>query len=232
MPLCFGPFTLDLDQRLLLTAECEVPLAPKAFELLKLLIDHRPKALSKDEILQAIWRDAFVTESTLVTTVRDLRDALGDSAREPRFIRTSYAYGYAFVGAVVSDDSGVPQSSEWRIIHGHHEIPLRSGENVLGRTGSGVIVIDSATVSRKHAKLTVESARLFCEDLGSKNGTWVTTRAATERLEVYDGDEIRLGSVIVVARLEPERRSTETAEHPRAVRPAHPLSDALDEEEG
>ena len=103
--------------------------------------------------------------------------------------------------------------------------------NILGRSGSGVIVIDSATVSRHHGKLTVEGPRLFCEDLGSKNGTWVRSQRAAERLEVFDGDEIRLGSVIVIARLEPERRSTETAEHPAAMRQAHPLSDALDEEE-
>jgi DNA-binding winged helix-turn-helix (wHTH) protein len=231
MPVCFGAFTLDFDQRRLFTAERDVPLTPKAFELLKLLIDVRPKALSKDEIFRAIWKDTFVTESTLATTIRDLRDALDDSAKEPRFIRTSYAYGYAFVGNVVPDNQNALHSSDWRIIHGHHEIPLRHGENILGRSGSGVIVIDSATVSRHHGKLTVEGSRLFCEDLGSKNGTWVKSQRAAERLEVFDGDEIRLGSVVVVARLEPQRRSPETAEQPGAVRPAHPLSDALDEEE-
>jgi DNA-binding winged helix-turn-helix (wHTH) protein len=231
MPVCFGAFTLDFDQRRLFTANRDVPLTPKAFELLKLLIDARPKALSKDEILRAIWKDTFVTESTLATTIRDLRDALGDSAKEPRFIRTSYAYGYAFVGAVAPGEPNARPSSDWRLIYEHHEIPLRHGENILGRSGSDVIVIDSATVSRHHGKLTVEGSRLFCEDLASKNGTWVRSQRAAERLEVFDGDEIQLGSVIVIARLEPERRSTETAEGPAAMRQPHPLSDALDEEE-
>ena len=211
MPLRFGPFTLDLDRRQLFAGEDEVALTPKAFELLKLLIEHRPKALSKEHILQAIWKDTFVTESNLATTVRDLRHALGDDARDARFIRTAYAYGYAFVGEIVmGTEARADTASPWQIIHASREIPLQPGENILGRSGAGVIVVDSATVSRHHAKLTIEGARLFCEDLGSKNGTWVQSRAATERREVHDGDEIRLGSVVVVARLTSQRQSTLT----------------------
>jgi DNA-binding winged helix-turn-helix (wHTH) protein len=210
MALRFGPFTLDLDQRRLIGADGEIPLAPKGFELLKLLIEQRPRALSKDEILRAVWKNTFVTESNLATTIRDLRNALGDSARDPRFIRTSYKYGYAFVGDVLSDEADAPASSGWRIIHAHREIPLFDGENVLGRSGPGVIVIDSATVSRHHAKLVVQGGRLFCEDLASKNGTWVRSRPAIDRLEVQDGDELRLGSVVIVARLGSQRQSTLT----------------------
>jgi DNA-binding winged helix-turn-helix (wHTH) protein len=219
MPLRFGSFTLDLDQRRLLGASVEIPLTPKAFELLRLLVDHRPKALSKQEILHAIWKDTFVTENNLATTIRDLREALGDDAKEPRFIRTAYAYGYAFVGEV-SSAPALPVGtatlvSPWRLIHAYREIPLHAGENVVGRSGADVIVIDSPTVSRHHAKLTIEGRQLFCEDLGSKNGTWVGTQAAEERLEVQDGDEIRLGSVVVIARIETHSRTTETVERHR-----------------
>jgi DNA-binding winged helix-turn-helix (wHTH) protein len=215
MPLRFGPFTLDLDQRRLLASEREIPLTPKAFELLRLLIDHRPKALSKQEILQAIWKDTFVTENNLATTIGDLREALGDHAKEPRFIRTAYAFGYAFVGEVSLEAAaplGSAAASLWRLIHAHRAIPLRTGENILGRSGADIIVIDSPTVSRHHAKLTIQGRQLFCEDLGSKNGTWVGTEAASERLEVQDGDEIRLGSVILIARLDTQARTTETVD--------------------
>ena len=213
MPLRFGSFTLDLDQRRLLGPDGEIALTPKAFELLRLLIDHRPKALSKQEILQAVWKDTFVTENNLATTIRDLREALGDAAKEPRFIRTAYAFGYAFVGDVSSESLAGPAGpSLWRLIHAYREIPLRAGDNILGRSGTDVIVVDSPTVSRHHAKLTADGRRLFCEDLGSKNGTWVGTQAATTRLEVQDGDEIRLGSVVVIARIETNARTTETVE--------------------
>ena len=97
MRLRFGDFVLDLDQRRLFNGEAEVHLQPKAFELLRLLVEARPKALGKDEILGAIWPGTFVTENNLATVVRDLRGALGDDAHEPHYIRTAYGYGYAFV---------------------------------------------------------------------------------------------------------------------------------------
>ncbi len=214
MRLCFGPFTLDLDQRRLLNAGREVPLTPKAFALLKLLIDARPRALSKDEILQAVWADTFVTENTLATTISDLREAVGDDPRAPRFIRTSYAFGYAFVGDVILEEPAPSPvaAARWTIVHAHQEIPLREGENILGRGGPGVVVIDDWTVSRHHARLTVDGGRLFCQDLGSKNGTWVKREAATTRLEVRDGDDLRLGSVVIIARIGSARESTRSVE--------------------
>jgi DNA-binding winged helix-turn-helix (wHTH) protein len=227
MPLRLGPFTLDLDQRRLLAADGEIFLAPKSFELLKFLIEQRPKALSKDEILREIWKNTFVTESNLATTVRDLREALGDSARDPRFIRTSYKYGYAFVGDVLSGQADAHTPSAWRILHDHREILLHDGENVLGRSGPGVIVIDSATVSRNHARLTIEGDRLSCQDLASKNGTWVGSRPATVRLEVDAGDELRLGSVVLVVRRQARRHGNprtdvDLAWSPFLTTPPHP----------
>jgi DNA-binding winged helix-turn-helix (wHTH) protein len=218
MALRFGPFTLDLDQRRLLSSGQDIPLTPKAFELLKLLVERRPRAISKDEIIQAVWKDTFVTENNVATTIRDLRDALADDARTPRYIRTSYAYGYAFVAAIASDDTQTaeePGAPRWLLIYGHREIHLKPGENVVGRSGADVLAIDSVTVSRHHARLTLEGSRLFCEDLGSKNGTWVQSRPATTRVEVHDGDELRLGSAIAIARLVTDALTTQTVERPR-----------------
>lgn len=202
----FGAFTLDVDQRRLLTDGEEIPLTPKAFELLKLLLEHRPKALSKDEILSHLWRGTFVSENNLATIVRDLRAALGDTPREPRFIRTAYSYGYSFVAPVTTVADGETRarvghvSSEWRLILNHREVVLHEGENILGRTGPDVIVIDSPTVSRHHARLWVDGLRVRCEDLGSKNGTWVGQTRVDKAFDIADGDELRLGSVILVVR--------------------------------
>ena len=219
MALRFGPFSLDLDQRRLLRSGHDIPLTPKAFELLKLLVERRPRAISKDEIIQTVWKDTFVTENNVATTIRDLRDALDDDARDPRYVRTSYAYGYAFVGDVASEDTQTDDSpgvSDWRLIYAHRELHLKPGENIVGRSGPDVLVLDSVTVSRHHARLTLEGARLFCEDLGSKNGTWVQSRPATTRLEVHDGDELRLGSAILIARIVSHAQTTQTVERPRS----------------
>jgi len=102
MRLAFGDFVIDFDQRRLLSAQQEVRLTPKAFDLLRLLIETRPKALSKQEIFDRLWPGTFVTENNLATLVADLRSSLGDQASEPRFIRTVYAFGYAFVGDIAA----------------------------------------------------------------------------------------------------------------------------------
>src|SRR6188768_719293 len=94
MRLAFGDFVIDFDERRLLSAQQEVRLTPKAFDLLRLLIETRPKALSKQEIFERLWPGTFVTENNLAALVADLRSSLGDQASEPRFIRTVYAFGY------------------------------------------------------------------------------------------------------------------------------------------
>lgn len=216
--LTFGPFVLDLDQRRLFERDAEVRLQPKAFELLRLLVEARPKALSKDAILAAVWPGTFVSENSLATVVRDLRTALGDDAQEPRYIRTAYGFGYAFVGeaaaghgpaAVPAGAAAVPSS--WRLIHDYREIVLKEGDNVLGRSGHDVVVFDAPTVSRHHAVVRVTGDRAIVEDLGSKNGTWVDGLRVQTQQALRDGAELRLGAVTAVARIRRPDPTTETA---------------------
>jgi len=216
MRLTFGPFALDLDQRRLFQGDGEVRLQPKGFELLRLLIEARPKALSKDEILCAVWPGTFVSENSLATVVRDLRTALGDDAADPRYIRTAYGYGYAFVGdAVASAGAAAPppagMPSAWRLIHDYREIALKEGDNVLGRGGAEVVVFDAPTVSRHHAVVRVHGDRALVEDLGSKNGTWLDGTRLDAPKPLRDGAELRLGSVTTVVRIRRPDPTTETA---------------------
>jgi len=219
MRFSFGDFILDTDERRLLAGEREVRLSPKTFDLLAMLLESRPKVLSKDVIFARLWPEVFVTENNLATLITDLRAALGDDAHRPVYIRTVYAYGYAFIADAVehtaapldpaSDGPHRPPSA-WRLIHEHREIPLTEGANVLGRSGAGVIVLESPTISRHHAKLSIEGDRATLEDLGSKNGTWIGTVPVTAGVPVQDGDELRLGSVVMVLRFRGDGSSTET----------------------
>jgi DNA-binding winged helix-turn-helix (wHTH) protein len=213
MRFTFGTFVLDLDQRRLFDGGAEVHLQPKAFELLRRLVEARPRALSKDELLTAIWPGVFVSENNLATVVRDLRTALGDDAQEPRYVRTVYGYGYAFASPVIEDAPAavdVRGLSAWRLIHDHREIVLLEGLNRLGRAGADVIVLDSPTVSRHHAAVRVRGERATVEDLGSKNGTWIGEARITAPTPLVDGQALRLGSVrLTVAYLRHEM-STQT----------------------
>lgn len=213
MRLAFGTFVIDLDQRRVFNGDTELRLQPKAFDLLRLLIERRPTAVKKDDILAAVWPDVFISENNLATVVRDLRSALGDDAQEPRFIRTAYGFGYSFVADVVAADAGAGSSapSAWRLLHEHREIRLREGTNLLGRTGHDVVVLDSPTVSRHHAVVRVNGAQATVEDLGSKNGTWVGVTSVTVPMALANGDELRLGSVVTTVRYATAVPTTETA---------------------
>lgn len=100
MPVQFGDFTLDESRRQLLKGAEPIHLSPKAFQLLSILIEQRPRAVSKKDLQQRLWPDTFVTEGNLAGTVAELRSALGDDRRESRFIRTLYGFGYSFTAPI------------------------------------------------------------------------------------------------------------------------------------
>lgn len=207
MTYLFGPYLLNTSERRLLRGEHEVLLAPKAFELLRLLVQQRPRALSKDEMMNAIWPEVFVSENTLATVVRDLRAALEDDAAAPKYIRTAFGFGYAFVAdvATVAAEPGTPgtagqPAAAWRLIVDGREVELPPGDHIIGRSAPATIVVDGPAISRRHARLIVTGAGVRCEDLGSKNGTWVGDTRINGPTEVQDGDRLRFGVVQAVLR--------------------------------
>src|SRR5712691_5795763 len=103
MAWLFGDFALDQERRQLLRAGVSLPLEPKAYELLSLLLARRPRALSKAQIRDVLWPGTFVSESALAGLVTDLRSVFGDDPRRPRFIRTVHGFGYAFCGEARED---------------------------------------------------------------------------------------------------------------------------------
>ncbi len=101
----FGEFVLSPRQRVLLRRGLPVPLIPKYFDLLVLLVVRRHEAVAKHVIFAEVWSDVIVSDGALSQAVRTLRRALGDDSREPRFIRTVSRHGYQFVGTGVAEAS-------------------------------------------------------------------------------------------------------------------------------
>jgi DNA-binding winged helix-turn-helix (wHTH) protein len=93
----FSEFTLSPQRRLLLREGREVPLIPRYFDLLLLLIERRREAVHRREIFDRVWGDISVSDSALSQAVRTIRRTLGDDTQEPRFIRTVSRHGYQFV---------------------------------------------------------------------------------------------------------------------------------------
>jgi DNA-binding winged helix-turn-helix (wHTH) protein/TolB-like protein len=96
----FGPFVLDLAQHLLLREGNRVPLTPKTYDALVVLVENSGRMLTKDELMKALWPNSFVEESNLTQQVSMIRKALGESAGEDRYIITVPGRGYRFAAEV------------------------------------------------------------------------------------------------------------------------------------
>ena len=199
MRLRLGSVTFDSESRQLLRGRSEIRLSPKAFDLLKLLIDERPRALAKTELQEHLWPKVFVSETNLASLIAEIRRALGDDAQRPRFIRTVHRFGYCCC-AEVTDPSRTAQVDSpslcW-LLKDRRRLPLAPGENILGRDRDNGIAVESHTVSRRHARITVSERGAMLEDLDSKNGTFLCEARVKAPAALADGDQIRLGSVVM-----------------------------------
>jgi DNA-binding winged helix-turn-helix (wHTH) protein len=101
----FGEFLLSTRQRQLFRNGRSLPLIPRYFDLLVLLIERRPTAVSRREIFDHVWTDVVVSDGALSQAIRTLRRTLGDDSREPVFIRTVSRHGYSFVFTDVSEEA-------------------------------------------------------------------------------------------------------------------------------
>jgi TolB-like protein len=93
----FADFTLDVDRRELRRGSTTVPLEPRALALLTELVEHHDRVMSKEELLDSLWGDRFVSESALTTQVKAVRRAVGDTGHEQAIVKTVHGHGYRFV---------------------------------------------------------------------------------------------------------------------------------------
>ena len=218
MRVAFGDCVFDSETREVFRGERPVPLSPKAFALLELLIASSPKAVSKKEIHERLWPATFVTEANLANLVAEVRAALGDSARQSRIVATVQRFGYAFRAnskAAAAPAKPPAGGLSYRLLWGIREIALCEGENVLGREQGAAIWIDDSSVSRRHARVVVGVSEAFVEDLGSKNGTLVNGRRLKKKEVLSDGDAIVVGPARLTLRVLRHAESTKTASRAR-----------------
>ncbi len=220
MRVAFGGCVLDSGTRQLYTGGREVHLQPKAFQVLELLLQNRPKAVSKEEIHAKLWPGTFVSDGTLTNLLAEIRHAIGDDAREPRFVRTLHRFGYAFSGEAEEvrerpSDASRPKCVYW-LLKGRRRIPLEPGESIIGRDPGASVHLDHSSVSRRHARIVISAGGATLEDLGSKNGTFLGEKKIELPAPLSDEDEIRIGSVMLRIRIFPVSDSTETGVKSRA----------------
>ena len=213
MQVHFGEWRLDPDARQLFRGNEPVHVSPKAFELLKLLVEHRPQALSKTDLHAAIWPATFVSEASLAQLVSEIRAAIGDNAHEPRFLRTVHGFGYAFA-CDAPDVRTRPEPRATGVTYWlrlvSRDIQLCEGENVLGRDPAATVGLESLRISRYHARIVLTGDEAILEDLGSKNGTYLRGEQIAAPARLQDGDEIRVGPFSLTFHVSGPGAATET----------------------
>ena len=194
----FGSCRLDVERRQLLRDGVDRPLPPKAFSLLRVLIDARPRVLTKAEVMDLVWPDTYVAEANVAILIGDIRTAIGDSAREPQFIKTHFGVGYSFCGEVteLARRPTVPLAGPVYVLTiGERRILLVPGAMTVGRDPTCDIVLPDPSVSRSHAKFHLDGGVVELEDLESKNGTRVGRQRIHERVRLTEPVELIFGSV-------------------------------------
>jgi DNA-binding winged helix-turn-helix (wHTH) protein len=199
MHYVFGRCRLDTSSRDLTRDGEAVHVQPKVFELIRFLIEARPRVLTKAELMEKLWPDAFVVEANLPVLVGEARAALGDQAGTSSAIKTHHGVGYNFVADVRemrSANDAPPEDGYVLVLRvGARRIALGAGVNTVGRDKDSDVFLNDASVSRAHARIAVQRGAVHVEDLSSKNGTWVQGLPIHEPTPLADGDELMFGTI-------------------------------------
>ena len=213
MRVRFADFHLDTDARQLRRGTAEIHLSPKAFELLKALVESRPRALSKQELLERIWPGVYVSEASLARAVSEIRDAIDEHSRNDGFLQTVHAFGYRFATEGVIELGDIANGGDgpvcW-LIGKDREFRLSDGDQLIGREVGVAIRLDSPKVSRNHARIVVTGRDVLIEDLSSKNGTFVRGSRIETPTTLVPGDEIQIGPIRLRLRIDEQAGNTLT----------------------
>jgi DNA-binding winged helix-turn-helix (wHTH) protein len=223
----FGVFELDLRTGELRKRGARVHLQEQPFQLLAMLLERAGDLVTRDELRRRLWPDdVFVDfDIGLNKAVAKLRTALGDSAESPHFVETLERRGYRFIAHVTAVDAGDRERPEAlpgrtppparpprlvRLVGDHRTVVLPEGLHQVGRESASAVWIDSTTVSRRHASITVTVGEVWIEDHGSRNGTFVNGTRVEGRRALAHGDEVRIGPACFVVSSPSDLAATET----------------------
>jgi DNA-binding winged helix-turn-helix (wHTH) protein len=215
MKLAFGDCVLDLAARQLLRAGSVVPMEPKMFELLEILIQRRPAVVKNEDLDELLWPKVYVARSSLTRLVSELRSVLGDTPRDSKIIRTVYKSGYAF-DANVTAGSVSSSIAAFSLVWDDKVLPLLDGEHIAGRGDECELIIDAATVSRRHARITIRAGSASIEDLNSTNGTSVEGNPVKAATPLVDGSQVSLGTAkLIVRKRDPSKETVKVSDGDR-----------------
>jgi DNA-binding winged helix-turn-helix (wHTH) protein len=205
----FQPFRLDTVNHCLWRAEERVPLTPKAFDVLRYLVDHAERLVTQDEILEAIWPETYVNPEVIKQYIRGIRKALGDDAEKPAYIETFPRRGYQFIAAVSEESAAPSPSSRIKGIVGREAALAELGDClasalrgqrqlvfVTGEAGIGKTTLVDAFHQQASFQPNLRIARGQCvEGFGGKEAYYPMLEALGQL--VRDSDDSRVAQTLV-----------------------------------
>ncbi len=163
----FGPFTVDRVAYHVQRGDAVLDVTPKLLDLLIFLLDHAGSLVTKEQLLDALWPDANVTDNALAQAISELREALGDHADKPQYIKTVARRGYRFIAPVEVVDPQGPAKA------GPHDSST-AGRRDSSYVGSGFSRTYNATEGEKHTIAVVD----FVNVTGDAESAWLSAGIA------------------------------------------------------
>jgi len=184
--IVFEPFSLDLINECLWLGSKEIKVRPKAFAVLHHLIARPGQLVTKEELLNSIWPDTFVSDAVLKVTIRQLREALDDDPKAPRYIETAHRRGYRFIGQLSASAEPIHQ-------------PIQIIQEVSGSSAPARLI--APVVGRDEALSRLQS-RLQKMLRGERQVVFVTGEAGIGKTSLVDAfaDTIPASGKIRLAR--------------------------------
>jgi Tol biopolymer transport system component/DNA-binding winged helix-turn-helix (wHTH) protein len=178
----FGEFTLNVEDHTLSRNGENVPVTPKMFDLLLVLVQSPQRVLRKEFLLQSVWPDSFVEEGNLTFNIRQLRKALEDNAQSPVYIETIPRRGYRFLQPVESFTTITPDKDEESIAKSKEAlavVPERKPPRYVLLTLTAVVMLIGALLiagwlfqKRYYSSAPILSAPLALEKLSTDGGVF------------------------------------------------------------
>jgi DNA-binding winged helix-turn-helix (wHTH) protein len=134
--IIFDPFCLDVANACLWRGSQAVKLRPKAFAVLDYLLGRPGQLITKEKLLDAVWPETFVGEAVLKVAIRQIREALDDDPKSPRFIETAHRRGYRFIGQIAESGQTLAKDQGIGGDRAISALPLHAGyppQGVVGR---------------------------------------------------------------------------------------------------